>query len=104
MEISTEIMLAGGTVLASVAASWGVSQWRHDRQDKENGNLWREVGKVRDNLSLHERIATDERLKIHESLTEIRIAGAKTDEKFSAIMGILEQIKEDMSRIKDGKN
>lgn len=97
-------MLAGGTVLASVAASWGVSQWRHDRQDKENGNLWREVGKVRDNLSLHERIATDERLKIHESLTEIRIAGAKTDEKFSAIMGILEQIKEDMSRIKDGKN
>lgn len=104
MEVSSELMIAGGTILASVAASWGVSQWRHNHQDEENKNIWREVGKVRDNLSVHERIATDERLKIHESLTEIRIAGAKTDEKFAAIMDILGKIEKEMARIKDGHN
>ncbi len=89
-------------------------EWRKAiclRIDKFETDAWREIGKHRDFRhefpavvskwqSEHEMEASSERLKIHEKVSDMRVAIAANEQKFEQIMTAIAEIKDTVNGLR----
>lgn len=100
MTPSPEFILSVIVVSVPVIGSYAVIRWQLT-------SVWSEMTKLREWRQTHEKESADARLEFARQISEIRIANAKTDvrieEKFSAILDVLNGIRHDLDRLKDAK-
>lgn len=93
----TAIVFAGGLAWGLVKKGMDTFEKRFDAHEKD---VWREVGKLRDWRHVHQEEAANERLKIHEKVSDIAVQVARNDEKFTAIMDAITEIREDIKGLR----
>jgi predicted nucleic acid-binding Zn-ribbon protein len=89
--LTPELILAIGGMILSAGIAYGIV--KHSLDD-----LIREVSKLREWRHNHEKEASDERLKIHDKMSDLRVSEAANDEKFKAIMDAIEDIRNRLTK------
>jgi predicted nucleic acid-binding Zn-ribbon protein len=64
------------------------------------GHLWGAIKKMSDWRERHEESSSRIRNDFMEEITDLKVAGAKTDQKFDSIMDTLEEIKDKLKGLK----
>jgi predicted nucleic acid-binding Zn-ribbon protein len=64
------------------------------------GHLWNAIKRMTEWREKHEETSVRIRTDFWQEITNLRVAGAKTDQKFDSIMDTLEEIKEKLKGLK----
>jgi ribosome-associated translation inhibitor RaiA len=115
--MSAELIVTLVGVIASCGIAWGTALTKlrglKERLDEFESHANREIERLREfkhqyPLSMaqwqhqHEKEAGEYRIDFTQQIGSLAIAVAKNDERFLAIMGMLEKIDERMNRLKVG--
>lgn len=96
MNISLNDALAIGSACIAIGGAWALV--RVSRSDIRN--IWTVIGNMRIWQEKHTEESSAVRLELQKEIGNLQLADGKAEERFSAIMGILTEIKDDLRLLK----
>ena len=102
------------TIILSLGGAWAVMKWRQDRFDKDferhEKDVWSQIdqllAKAHEQMKIwyeHDKDSAQKRLEIANQINDLKVVGAKVDERHTAIMNILEEIRADIAKLQNAK-